>query len=73
MQLSDEQIKYMVGRFLAWKLPKTFHPDGGITFEPTYKGWGGKVIEHEPTGTNVFTATEATEMVKHMLKDLPDA
>lgn len=72
MQLNEEQIKHMVNRFLTWKLPKTFRPDGGITFEPTYKGWEGKEIEREPVGTNVFTATEATEMVKHMLEDMPE-
>ena len=29
----------MVSRFLSWKLPKDFHPDGGMVFIPT-KGRG---------------------------------
>jgi hypothetical protein len=30
--MSDEQIKYMVDRFLGWRLPENFNPDGGISF-----------------------------------------
>ena len=26
--MNDEQIKHMVNRFLGWKLPDDFHPDG---------------------------------------------
>lgn len=69
--LSDEQIKHMVSRFLAWKLPDTFNPDGGVSFEPTYKGIGGEDIKHEPVGTNLLTGTQADAMVRHMLEDLP--
>lgn len=29
--MTDDQIKYMAGRFLSWKLPKNFNPDGGTT------------------------------------------
>jgi hypothetical protein len=50
----------MVNRFLSWPLPKTFSPDCGISFkpEPTPCCW--------PTGTNLFTATEAREMLEHV-------
>lgn len=56
-------IKHMVDRFLWWKLPSTFAPDGGVKFE--------RIGTHEPTGTNVFTAIEAEAMVRHMLEGLP--
>lgn len=32
-KLTDVQIKHMVDRFLAWRLPENFNPDGGISFE----------------------------------------
>lgn len=31
--MTNEQIKYMVDRFLQWKLPENWKPDGGISFE----------------------------------------
>ncbi|HVB59131.1 MAG TPA: hypothetical protein VNE63_22210 [Candidatus Acidoferrales bacterium] len=30
---NDYQIKYMVDRFLEWRLPENFTPDAGITFK----------------------------------------
>lgn len=56
-------VKELVSRFLAWKLPKDFAPDAGISFEPSgeYDSW------HWPTGTNLLDARQAEEMVKHML------
>ena len=74
--MTEDQIKHMVDRFLAWKLPEHFRPDAGISFEPRYNvgnihGWPeGK---HEPSGTNLFDATQATEMVRYMLDGLPPA
>lgn len=69
----DQQIKHMVGRFLAWPLPEGFNPDGGITFDPV----GSKGTPHEfkrqPVGTNLLTAIQATAMVRHMLEGLPAA
>lgn len=26
--MTDDQIKHMVNRFLGWKLPENFNPDG---------------------------------------------
>ncbi|RWC91634.1 MAG: hypothetical protein EOS72_02975 [Mesorhizobium sp.] len=74
--MTDAQIKYMVSRFLGWKLPATFNPDGGISFEPEFnKEWNAKQGKppqrHEPVGTNVFSAVEAEAMVRHMLDGLP--
>jgi len=70
LALTEAQIKQMVDRFLQWKLPDGFRPDAGISFEPRYNvdnvhGWPeGK---HEPSGTNLFDATQALAMVRHML------
>lgn len=60
-------INTMVQRFLQWKLPEDFHPDGGISFEKTFRGANGKEFRHEPVGTNLFTSTQARAMVKYML------
>lgn len=57
--MTDYQIKRMVERFLTWKLPEDFNPDGGIKFE--------KIANHQPVGTNLFTATQAELMVRHMI------
>ena len=56
---SVEIIKEVANRFLGWKLPKDFSPDCGISFDK----------KHEPVGTNLFTATQAEEMVRFILTD----
>lgn len=64
----SDLIKHMVDRFLAWKLPETFNPDGGVSFEKfTNKG---TVYEHkyQPSGTNLLDAIQAEAMVRHMLE-----
>lgn len=71
--MTEEQINHMVSRFLMWKLPDHFNPDGGITFEPTYCSVGGVEVKREPVGTNLLTHTQAKAMVQHMLDGLPDA
>jgi hypothetical protein len=76
--MTEDQIKHMVSRFLGWKLPATFAPDGGISFEPEFnKEWNAKQGKppqrHEPVGTNVFSAVEAEAMIRHMLEGLPGA
>ena len=71
--MTDDQIKHMVGRFLAWKLPEHFRPDGGVSFEPTYRGVGGTEYKREPVGTNLLDYTQAKAMVLHMLDGLPPA
>lgn len=69
--MTEDQIKHMANRFLAWKLPENFNPDGGIGFEPI----GNKGTAHEyrrnPTGTNLFDATQAEAMVRHMIEGMP--
>ncbi len=65
--MTDEQINEMVNRFLSWKLPADFHPDGGITFTPDYNVGTPYPGKHEPSGTNLLTFTQAKAMVLHML------
>lgn len=63
-ELPDEaSIKHMVDRFLGWRLPTDFSPDGGIIFSRTSGGHA-----NVPTGTNLFTATQAEAMVRYMLE-----
>ena len=61
----------MVTRFLSWKLPKDFHPDGGMVFIPT-KGRGYD-SPHWPCGTNLLNAQQAREMLRHVLAAAPEA
>lgn len=58
--MTEDQIFQMVNRFLSWNLPSDFNPDGGITFAGHWA--------HGPTGTNLFTATQAEAMIRHMLE-----
>jgi hypothetical protein len=58
--MTEQQIKHMVDRFLMWKFPETMSPDGGLS----------KRDGSEPVGTNLLSATEATEMVRHMTEGM---
>lgn len=69
--MTNDQIKHMVDRFLGWKLPETFHPDGGISFKKTFNDHTAHPMRHEPSGTNLFDYTQADAMVRHMLEGLP--
>lgn len=61
--MDKSTVIHMVERFLAWPLPNDFNPDAGISFDDSGK----------PTGTNLLTATQAEEMVLHMLEVAPNA
>lgn len=69
--LTENQIKHMVNRFLGYKLPENFNPDGGVSFER----FGNKGTSHqyrrEPSGTNLLDATQADAMVRYMITDMP--
>lgn len=65
--MTDELIKEMARRFLSWRLPADFAPDGGISFKPTFNEHTAHPMLHEPTGTNLFTATQAEAMIRHMI------
>jgi hypothetical protein len=61
---NENAVKQMVDRFLAWRLPKDFSPDDGISAKrPNY----APEVEWAPTGTNLLTASQAEAMVRHML------
>lgn len=64
-------VKQMVARFLQWKLPANFAPDGGITFKRTYNEHTPHPAVHAPVGTNLFDATQAEAMVRYMLEAAP--
>lgn len=72
---TEAQIKHMVERFLGWRLPADFKPDAGISFkaEFNFNENTGHPMRHEPMGTNLFDATQAAAMIRHMLADLPAA
>lgn len=61
--MTEEQIKHLVDRFLGWTLPEGFKPDNGIRYTPPHGCWSSP-----PTGTNLFDATQADAMVRHMVK-----
>lgn len=70
--MTDVQIKHMVDRFLAWRLPENFNPDGGITFKAEFNEHTAQPMRHEPVGTNLLDANQAEAMVRHMLEGLPE-
>lgn len=65
----EEIVKRLVERFLTWRLPEDFNPDGGIYFQKTYNDGSGKF---EPVGTNLFNYQQAKEMILYILKGLPE-
>lgn len=66
--MTDDQIKQMVDRFLSWKLPENFSPDGGIMFDPDgAKKLDPRNLRYEPYGTNLLDANQAEEMIRHVL------
>lgn len=70
--MNNAQIKHMVDRFLGWKLPETFNPDGGIVFMKIANEGTAFASKREPTGTNLLDASQAEEMVRYILDGLPD-
>lgn len=70
MKVTDE----MVNRFLAWKLPADFSPDGGVSFkrESDYEHAEFGRTKFEPTGTNLLTAQQARAMLEHALATTPE-
>lgn len=55
-----EMLDRAVNRFLTWPLPDSVCPDA-CTINKRHKGMP------VPTGTNLLTATEARDMLKHVL------
>lgn len=61
--LPDEVIKAAVDRFLQWKLPADFYPDGGVSFDRAYE----YDSPHWPVGTNILTYEQAERMLRECL------
>jgi hypothetical protein len=62
--ISEERLRKMVDRFIGWKIPQSFGPDGYITFDREK----AKASVYWPTGTNLLSCTEAEEMLRYMLE-----
>ncbi len=65
--MNDDQIKEAVSRFLRWRLPENFAPDGGISFKAAFNENTPWPMRHEPTGTIRLNATQAEAMIRHIL------
>ena len=68
--MTEAHIKHMVNRFLSWKLPDNFNPDAGISFKAIFNEHTAHPMKHEPSGTNLFDATQADAMMRHMIEGL---
>jgi len=66
--MNDAQIEHMVDRFLNWRLPDNFSPDGGISFTPVSNAGTPYEYRFAPTGTNLLDAQQAEAMVRHMIE-----
>lgn len=61
-------IAVMVNRFLGWRVPDDFTPDGGVIFKPIEHPDDATVRENcWPTGTNLLSATQAKAMFEYVL------
>lgn len=75
-RLQNEEREKMIGRmadrFLGWRLPTDFHPDAGISFTATVNEGTSYSHTFKPVGTNLFTSTQAREMVRFILENYAD-
>jgi hypothetical protein len=69
--MTEDQTNHMVDRFLMWKLPADFNPDNGISFDRRLGTSTDQV--RAPVGTNLLSAAQAKEMVRHMIAGMPTA
>lgn len=70
--LDEPEIKYMVQRFLGWRLPDNFNPDCGIHFDAdAAKKLHPRTGRYEPIGTNLFDAHQAEAMVRYITDGMP--
>ncbi|MDZ5448939.1 hypothetical protein [Labrys sp. ZIDIC5] len=69
--MTEEQIKHLANRFLSWRLPEHFRPDGGISFDPIASKGTPYESKREPVGTNLLSAEQAEAMVRHMVQGMP--
>lgn len=60
---TDEQaLTRFAERFLQWRLPSNFGPDGGISFDQARVH-----PNHWPTGTNLLDIGQARDMLRYVL------
>ena len=64
--ITEKLVKHMVDRFLGWRLPENFQPDGGIAFKKTFNEHMPTPSKSEPSGTNLFDIDQAYAMVRYM-------
>lgn len=69
-EFTKAQINHMVDRFLGWRLPENFNPDGGISFERYGNAGMPHQYKNQPTGTNLLDSVQAYEMVRYMIEGL---
>ncbi|KER37251.1 hypothetical protein AL00_06140 [Sphingobium indicum F2] len=69
--MTEDQIKHMAERFLGWKLPPDFSPDGGISFNAIGNPDTQYEYRHEPVGTNLLNYEQALAMVRYLAEGLP--
>lgn len=69
--MTEDQIKHMVNRFLNWKLPENFSPDGGVSYEKFGNEGTPHQYRHQTSGTNLLDAVQAEAMVRHMIEGMP--
>lgn len=70
VRFTESQIDHMVDRFLGWRLPENFNPDGGVKFEREVNG-GPRPAAWWPQGTNILDATQAKAMVRYIVEGMP--
>lgn len=61
----------MVQRFLGWRLPEDFRPDGGISFAPVGNAGTPHEYPNRPSGTNLLHAEQAKAMLEHVIAGAP--
>lgn len=62
--VATPEIDAMVSRFLAWRLPADFAPDGYVSFNRASASEQGSTW---PTGTNLLNAYQARAMLEHVI------
>lgn len=67
--MQDKSLDILVDRFLRWKLPEDFNPDGGISFKREFNEHMEYPMKHKPVGTNLLTADQARAMLEYVLGD----
>lgn len=59
---NDALVRELTNRFLSWKLPDDFNPDGGIIFCKIINPGTTREFINRPVGTNLFNAEQAKQM-----------